>query len=127
MISSGHSSWLAQNLGIWFRNRGCRLPHFELASAECSILCLLLNMCSKRSAARCQTELLAVAWTGSPTASPKSLAKLASSRHPEHGQRLTGYVGKPYMFVLKPTLTVSALSGLSRPQYSSPAEPLPPI
>src|SRR5258707_14994689 len=95
MISSGHLSWLAQNLAIWFRNRGCRLPHFELASAECSILCLLLNMCSKRSAARCQTELLAVAWTGSPTASPKSLAKLASSRHPEHGQRLTGYVGKP--------------------------------
>src|SRR5258708_4949717 len=93
MISSGHLSWLAQNLAIWFRNRGCRLPHFELASAECSILCLLLNMCSKRSAARCQTELLAVAWTGSPTASPKSLAKLASSRHPEHGQRLTGYVG----------------------------------
>src|ERR1700730_18475416 len=92
MISSGHLSWLAQNLGIWFRNRGCRLPQFELASAECSILCLLLNMCSKRSAARCQTELLAVAWTGSPTASPKSLAKLASSRHSEHGQRLTGYV-----------------------------------
>ena len=29
MISSGHSSWLAQNLGIWFRNRGCRLPPFE--------------------------------------------------------------------------------------------------
>src|SRR5580704_10175839 len=93
MISSGHSSWLAQNLGIWFRNRGCRLPHFELASAECSILCLLLNMCSRCSAARCQTELLAVAWTGSPTASPKYLAKLASSRHHEHGQRLTGYVG----------------------------------
>src|SRR5437660_8714510 len=93
MISSRHSSWLAQNLGIWFHNRGCRLPRFELASAECSILCLLLNMCSRCSAARCQTELLAVTWTGSPTASPKSLAKLASSRHPEHGQRLAGYVG----------------------------------
>src|SRR5271169_63674 len=92
MISSGSLSWLAQNLGIWFRNRECRLPHCELASAECSILCLLLNMCSRCSAARCQTELLAVAWTGSPTASPKSLEKLASSRHPEHGQRLTGYV-----------------------------------
>ena len=23
MISSGHSSWLAENLGIWFHNRGC--------------------------------------------------------------------------------------------------------
>src|SRR5271167_5232019 len=96
MISSGSLSWLAQNLGIWFRNRECRLPHFELASAECSILCLLLNMCSRCSAARCQTELLAVAWTGSPTASPKSFEKLASSRHPEHGQRLTGYVGNPF-------------------------------
>src|SRR5580700_1066454 len=93
MISSGSLSWLAQNLGIWFRNRECRLPHFELASAECSILCLLLNMCSRCSVARCQTEPLAVAWTGSPTASPKSSEKLASSRHPEHGQRLTGYVG----------------------------------
>src|ERR1700675_3189647 len=52
-------------------------------------------MCSRCSAARSQTELLAVTWTGSPTASPKSLAKLASSRHPEHGQRLAGYVGHP--------------------------------
>src|SRR5437773_2359322 len=95
MISSGHSSWLAQNLGTWFRNRGCRLPHFERASAECSILCLLLNKCSRCSAARSQTELLAVASTASPTASPKSLAKPASSRHPEHGQRLAGYVDKP--------------------------------
>src|SRR6266851_4347105 len=102
MISSGHSSWLAQNLGIWFHNRGCHLPRFELASAECSILCLLLNMCSRCSAARCQTELLAVTWTGSPTASPKSLAKLASSRHPEHGQRLAGYVRKPEVTRLLP-------------------------
>src|SRR6201984_1550875 len=95
MISSGSLSWLTQNPGIWFPSRRCRPPHFELASAECSILCLLLNMCSRCSAARCQTELLAVAWTGSPTASPKYLAKLASSRHPEHGQRLTGYVRHP--------------------------------
>src|SRR6266446_3018679 len=95
MIFSGNSSWPAQNLAILFRNRRYRPRHFELASAECSILCLLLNMCSRCSAARCQTELLAVAWTGSPTASPKSLTKRASSRHPESGQRLAGYVGNP--------------------------------
>ena len=35
MISSGNSSWLAQNLGILFRSRECRLPRFELASTEC--------------------------------------------------------------------------------------------
>ena len=29
MISSGHLSWLAQNLGILFHNRGCRLSRFE--------------------------------------------------------------------------------------------------
>src|SRR6266404_5891839 len=95
MIFSGNSSWLAQNLAILFRNRRCRPPHFELAWAECSILFLLLNMCSRCSVARCQTELLAVAWTGSPTASQKSLAKRASSRHHESGQRLAGYVAKP--------------------------------
>ena len=55
----------------------------------------LHNMCSRCSVARCQTALLAFASTGSPTASPKSSSKRASSRRPEHGQRLTGYVGKP--------------------------------
>jgi hypothetical protein len=33
--------------------------------------------------------------TGSPTASPKSLSKRASSRRPENGQRLAGNVGLP--------------------------------
>src|SRR6266851_4302645 len=122
MISSGHSSWLAQNLGIWFHNRGCHLPRFELASAECSILCLLLNMCSRCSAARCQTELLAVTWTGSPTASPKSLAKLASSRHPEHGQRLAGYVGNPYLIALRQRFSVPISTGGAK---SAPSPPRP--
>src|SRR6267143_5170988 len=52
-------------------------------------------MCSKCPVARCQTELLAVASTASPTASPKSSSKRASLRHPESGQRLAGYVGDP--------------------------------
>ena len=34
MISNEHSSWLAQNRGILFRNPGCRLPHFERVSME---------------------------------------------------------------------------------------------
>src|SRR6516162_1102938 len=57
---------------------------------ECSILCSLLNMCSKCFVGLCQTVLLAVASTGSPTASPKSSSKRASSRRPESGQRLAG-------------------------------------
>jgi hypothetical protein len=39
------------------------------------------------------TVLLAFALTVSPTASPKSSEKRASSRRPENGQRLAGNVG----------------------------------
>src|SRR5580704_11064866 len=45
-------------------------------------------MCSRCFAARYQTALLAVASTASPTGSPKSSVKPASSQHPENGQRL---------------------------------------
>src|SRR5215469_7412153 len=51
-------------------------------------------MCSRCFVGRCQTELLAVASTASPTASPKSFAKRASSIHLENGQRLAGNVSK---------------------------------
>src|SRR5436190_22220006 len=50
-------------------------------------------MCSKCSAVNYHTVLLAFAWTVSPTASPKSSEKRASSRRPENGQRLAGNVG----------------------------------
>src|SRR5437667_4605322 len=52
-------------------------------------------MCSKCSAVNYHTVLLAFAWTVSPTASPKSSEKRASSRRPENGQRLAGNVGEP--------------------------------
>src|SRR6266446_5984004 len=52
-------------------------------------------MCSKCSVVNYHTVLLAFALTVSPTASPKSSEKLASSRRPENGQRLAGNVGNP--------------------------------
>src|SRR5713226_10197308 len=52
-------------------------------------------MCSKCSAVNYHTVLLAFALTVSPTASPKSSEKRASSRRPENGQRLAGNVGNP--------------------------------
>jgi len=54
--------------------------------------CSLLNMCSKCSVVNYHTVLLAFALTVSPTASPKSSEKRASSRRPENGQRLAGNV-----------------------------------
>jgi hypothetical protein len=54
--------------------------------------CSLLNMCSKGSVVNYHTVLLAFASTVSLTALPKSSQKRASSRRPENGQRLTGYV-----------------------------------
>jgi len=51
---------------------------------------------------RCQTDLLAVSSTASPTASPKSLAKRASSRHPESGQRLAGNARDPAGIAVTP-------------------------
>jgi hypothetical protein len=54
-------------------------------------------MCSKCFVAHYQTAPLAVASTGSPIGSPKSLSKRANSAHPEHGQRLAGYVGFRYV------------------------------
>src|SRR5712664_387127 len=50
-------------------------------------------MCSKCFAAHYPTAPLAVASTGSPIGSPKSLSKRANSAHHENGQRLAGYVG----------------------------------
>src|SRR5258708_17053242 len=50
-------------------------------------------MCSKCSVVNYHTVLLAFALTVSPTASPKSSEKRASSRRPENGQRLAGNVG----------------------------------
>src|SRR6266446_8649514 len=52
-------------------------------------------MFSKCSVVNYHTVLLAFASTVSPTASPKSSEKLASSRRPENGQRLAGNVGNP--------------------------------
>src|SRR6266852_1850175 len=49
-------------------------------------------MCSKCSAVNYHTVLLAFALTVSPTASPKSSEKRASSRRPENGQRLADNV-----------------------------------
>src|SRR5712664_4094557 len=54
-------------------------------------------MFSKCSVVNYHTVLLAFASTVSPTASPKSSEKLASSRRPENGQRLAGNVGNPYL------------------------------
>src|SRR5260221_9132856 len=50
-------------------------------------------MCSKCSVVNSHTVLLAFALPVSPTASPKSSEKRASSRRPENGQRLAGNVG----------------------------------
>src|SRR5260370_38410459 len=49
-------------------------------------------MFSKCSVVNYHTVLLAFASTVSPTASPKSSEKRASSRRPENGQRLAGNV-----------------------------------
>ncbi len=71
----------------------CRRRHRSLperASMVWSILCSLLNMCSRCFAGHCQTTLLGTASTASPTGSPKSLPKRATSRRPENGQRLVG-------------------------------------
>src|SRR6267143_4147382 len=52
-------------------------------------------MCSRCFAGRYQTAVLAVASTASPTGSPKSSVKPASSRHPENGQRLAANADHP--------------------------------
>src|SRR5216684_1559612 len=52
-------------------------------------------MCSRCFAEPYQTALLAVASTASPTGSPKSSVKPASSRHPENGQRLAANADHP--------------------------------
>src|SRR6266478_5361121 len=52
-------------------------------------------MCSRCFAGRYQTALLAVASTASPTGSPKSSVKPATSRHPENGQRLAANADNP--------------------------------
>src|SRR5260370_35439203 len=56
--------------------------------------CSALNMYWKCSVVLCQTVLPAVASTGSPTGSPRSLPKRAKSPHPENGQRLAGNADK---------------------------------
>src|SRR5258708_3414950 len=57
--------------------------------------CSALNMYWKCSVVLCQTVLPAVASTGSPTGSPRSLPKRAKSPHPENGQRLAGNADHP--------------------------------
>src|SRR5436309_1872973 len=52
-------------------------------------------MCSRCFAGRYQKALLAVASTTSPTGSPKSSVKPASSQHPENGQRLAANADHP--------------------------------
>jgi hypothetical protein len=47
----------------------------------------------------CRRELPAVASTGSPTGSPRSLRKAGNSPHPENGQRLAGYADQPDMIL----------------------------
>ena len=64
--------------------------HQARASTASSILCSLLNMCWRCFAARYQRALLALASTGSPTASPRSSQKPANCAQPEIGQRLAG-------------------------------------
>src|ERR1700756_5736255 len=44
-------------------------------------------MCWRCSAARCPIAVLALAWIGSPTGSPRSSAKSANSARPENRQR----------------------------------------
>src|SRR5438045_320123 len=61
-------------------------------------------MCWRCSVVRCQTDLLAVASTASPTALAKSLAKRASSRHPENGQRLAGNADNTRRNYLEPAV-----------------------
>src|SRR5467141_3415499 len=58
---------------------------------ESSILCSLLNMCWRCSAAPCHTAVLVLASIASQTGSPRFSAKRASSAPPENGQRLAGY------------------------------------
>src|SRR6266478_428426 len=79
------------NPGILFPSQRCRPHAFELASMESSILCSLLNMCWRCSAAPCHTAVLVLASIASQTGSPRFSAKRASSAPPENGQRLAGY------------------------------------
>jgi hypothetical protein len=94
MIYSGPSRWLVQNLAILYRNRRHR-SHPERASMVRSILCSLLNKCLRCFAGHFQTTLLGTTSTASPTGSPKSLPKRATSRRPENGQRLAGQACQP--------------------------------
>src|SRR5207244_8196899 len=63
-----------------------------------SILCALLNMCSRCFVAPFQTESLAVASIDSPTDSAKFSAKRESSLHPENGHRLAANVAKTNLY-----------------------------
>src|SRR4029077_8269652 len=65
-------------------------------------------MRSKCSVVNYHTVLLAFALTVSPTASPKSSEKRASSRRPENGKRLTGNVDNPYLIALRQSCPSSA-------------------
>src|SRR6267378_3363356 len=71
-------------------------------------------MCSRCFAGRYQTAVLAVASTASPTGSPKSSVKPASSRHPENGQRLAANADNSVLFVgatnLIPPVSTSSLA-----------------
>src|SRR5215472_13773123 len=93
LISSENLSWLVQNFGILFHTPTCRRLHFVRTSTDCTMLYSLPNMGSRCFGAHYQTAPLAGASTGSPIGSPKSLQRRANSAHPEHGQRLAGYVG----------------------------------
>src|SRR5215471_18892806 len=74
MISCGRSGWLAQNLAMLLDIPPYRRSHFERRLAECSILCLPFSLSSRCFVMRCQTERPWIAWTGTPTASPKCYA-----------------------------------------------------
>src|SRR5215469_11234619 len=74
MISCGRSGWLAQNLAMLLDIPPYRRSHFERRLAECSILCLPFSLSSRCFVMRSQTERPWIAWTGTPTASPKCYA-----------------------------------------------------
>src|SRR6266404_5403567 len=78
-------------------------------------------MCSRCFAGRYQTALLAVASTASPTGSPKSSVKPATSRHPENGQRLAANAEYPFLVCLSTILANHGASGL-RGRLSMPIE-----
>jgi hypothetical protein len=90
-ISSASSTKHEPTQSIWFRSQRPHPFPFAPASMASSILCSPLNMCWRCSAARYQGALLALASTGSPTASPRSSPKCANCAQPEIGQRLAGY------------------------------------